>query len=290
MQGGSQGKQQLPAAKEFVQRCSRIAPEMNAKLLLAPMLAAAVAGIDTSFSPQIITTVLNATSTRELTECNGEAAPQMAPQERPRGAEKPPLKRMLFAADDTADSGQQLVQRWQRSALDEICVRVTPSNAAKLAALIRSLPDLVALLRQALPTEPLEHDSAEVPPLGHSTVLLALLYKQMSAEPRDAAENKESASQDLAQTYKASRKYLKQLEAGHLTTFLRFLLLRGRPPLPLSAVPTAPALLPGPLRLQIVQDGITLLDAIVASAEKDNIPNARHAPQVIALHPLLYLK
>ncbi|KAK9916721.1 hypothetical protein WJX75_006244 [Coccomyxa subellipsoidea] len=118
--GGSQGKQQLPAAKEFVQRCSRIAPEMNAKLLLAPMLAAAVAGIDTSFSPQIITTVLNATSTGELTECNGEAAPKMAPQERPRGAEKPPLKRMLFAADDTADSGQQLIVQDGITLLDAV--------------------------------------------------------------------------------------------------------------------------------------------------------------------------
>ncbi len=255
-------------------------PAMNAKLFLAPLLAAAVMVADSSLSQQIIATVLDVSC---MGERNGESVPRDTGQEPQRGAEKPPLKRMLFAADETQADSSQLLQRWQRCALDEICARVTPSNAAKMAALIRILPDLSALLRQALPAQPPQQDTAHWPGLGHSTVLLALLCKEMSAQPQGSTEDQGPESSDLAQAYKAGRKYLKQLEAGHLAAFLRFLLLRSRPPLPSGALPAEPAQLPGPLRLQVVQDGITLLKAIVASAEKDEPLDAGHPAKVCML-------
>ncbi len=87
---------------------------------------------------------------------------------------------------------------------------------------------------------------------------------------------------DLSQTYKASRKHVRQLEARHLVAFLRFLVLRGPPPLPSCRVPAAPAPLSAPLRLRIVQDGITLLEASLASAQKDTCSYARHPSQVLA--------
>ncbi|EIE26521.1 hypothetical protein COCSUDRAFT_64531 [Coccomyxa subellipsoidea C-169] len=277
LDGSQAANQHLPAAKEFLQRCSRVVPAMNAKLFLGPLLAAAVTVAHSSLSPQIIATVLDGSC---MGERNGESLPKDTGQERQRGAEKPPLKRMLFAADETQADSSQLLQRWQRCALDEICARVTPSNAAKMAALIRSLPDLSALLRQALPAQPPQQDTAHWPGLGHSTVLLALLCKEMSAQPQGRTEDQRPESSDLAQAYKAGRKYLKQLEAGHLAAFLRFLLLRSRPPLPSGALPAEPAQLPGPLRLHVVQDGITLLKAIVASAEKDEPLDAGHPAKV----------
>ncbi|BDA40884.1 probable neuroblastoma-amplified sequence at N-terminal half [Coccomyxa sp. Obi] len=274
--GGSETHANLLAVgKEFLQRCARVAPALHAKLFLAPLLAAAIGGIDPSLSPHLISAAVNASSTGGWL---GESAAAEAPQGRPKGLEKLPLKRMLFAADGSGEDGSQLLQRWQKCALDEICEHVTPSNAAKLAALIRSLPDLVALLRQALPAQPPQQDITGWPGMGHSTVLLAVLCKEMSAQDRESAEEGSSdAPTDLSQTYKASRKHVRQLEARHLVAFLRFLVLRGQPPLPSCQ---APAPLPAPLRLQVVQDGIALLEANLASAQKDTPSDARHPSQM----------
>ena len=282
MQGGSEANAHLVAVgKEFLQRCARVAPALHAKLFLAPLLAAAIGGIDSSLSPHLISAAVDAASAGGPAERTGASACAEAPQGRPKGPEKPPLKRMLFAADGSGVDGGRLLQRWQKCALDEICEHVAPSNAAKLAALVRSLPDLVALLRQALPAQPPQHDITGWPGMGHSTVLLAVLCKEMSAQDRDSAEEGSvDAPTELTQTYKASRKYVRQLETRHLVAFLRFLVLHGGPPLPSCQAPAAAAPLPAHLRLQVVQDGITLLEASLASAQKDTPSDARHPSQV----------
>lgn len=263
---------------------------MKAKVFIAPLLAAAVAGIDGSLSMHIVFAAEAEDHARQGVP--GESEPEDAPQEAPRAAERPPLKRMLFAADSARADAGQLLQGWQGAALQEICAQVTPENAVKLAALIRSLPNLAALLQQSLSAAPEQPDAAREPGVRHSTVLLALLCKQMSCRGAkgdrvELSEGGVNASTELQQAWRTSRVHLKQLEPGHLAAFLRFLLMCGRQPLPSCGLPAGAAPLPDPLRLEVAQDGIATLEAALskgakAAAREDKQHSAAQPSQVLA--------
>lgn len=241
-------QQLLQTCRTFVQRSASILPSLNVKLLTAPFFSAAVRNVDVPSSKAFMDRA--AARQAQSKELHGPSA-------------------------------------WRQAAAREIFAHVCPANATKLAMLVRSLPDASPLPSDFQPqadAQPAEEGVAAG--LGPSAVPLILLCKVLSnpvgneassaptASPGDgsaAAAQVNDTANNLQQEYKWCRKYLKQLEAIQLNALLRFTLLGGPQPVQM-ALRLTPLQLPGPLRLQIVQDGISLLKAALAKSSPDAAP------------------
>ncbi len=274
----------LQAAVAWVQRAARAAPGLSAKLFVSPALAAAARSAAPAAAQSMLLAACAAHAppdaegwAAERPTANGDVAAGRA-----AGA-APHARRQLFsaakgngtAAHGSDDSWTAVLAEWHARALAEVLQQVSHANVAKLAALVRSLPDAHAQLSR----------EASQPQLcvGYSAVLLALACKALSEEtPQHEAERgsqpgvaEEAAPEEAAERaqreYKACRKLLRQLAPAHLAALLRYALLQGPHPLGAAlpqcrAAHALRALRPGgALRAQGVQDAVALLQAALGA-------------------------
>jgi hypothetical protein len=235
----SSSQQLLQTAQDFVHRCAALVPDIDVRLLSAPLLSAAVQeeGPDTS------------------------------------------ARCLLAAAAEqtcTRDNGADLVdalERWQGHAAREIHDHVTPSNATKLAALARSLSDATAALAAAQQLRPESGFGQGTVQLILLCKALSLPASEEHPANDDGAAAPEGAEGDATRRYKRCRKYMKQLEAAQLAALLRYALLQGPQPLRIEGVRLTAAHLPGTLRLQIAQDGVALLKHALSRRSAHTLSN-----------------
>ena len=294
-QGASEeALQALQSVSQFLQRASKVAPGLDARLIAGPVIAAALRDVSLEMSRRMfLGLVPQSTSAAELTSNT-----------------KQPLKRALFPehqprADMDDDSRlSDTAQTWTQRAFGQLSRHVNASNASQLASLIRSLNLLQALKSFQDSPEPAGWQG--FPPISQSSVLLAYLVKALPAPATQAdapatspaapnqsdldshpeigvsADGSRPDSQKAAQhqlrsasageapkaaleeAYKRCRKHLRQLEAGQLAALLRFWLLQGPPPLP-STHSSRPELR-GALRLRLLLDGVAAITRLVGKA------------------------
>ena len=310
----TQAQHHLQAARDWVQRAARVGPSLDAMLFVAPLLSAAIRSAAPSAAEEVL---LEATCSAEQAACmqnkhatgdedgpahrpahaagtaNGSAsAPFLSAASHGAGREhaekgRPHAKRQLFAINDEAGreaAAQLLAPRWNACGLAQILEHATATNAAKLAALMRCLPDAEALI-SADGGRSGEESSSPEPRVGHGAVLLAATSSALSEAASSGAPGpgnsgngglqKADAESDLQRQYSACRKLMRQLEPLQLAALLRYLLADGPHPftrvLPGACGEARPAaaLQPGgPLRAQAVQDGVALIQAALAKTAK----------------------
>ena len=286
--------QPLHSAAHFLQRASKVAPGLDARLTAGPVIAAALQGIDPGMSRRMFLGLM----------------PESASAAKHMPHTKEPLKRALFPehqpeADTDGDGRLSLTgPTWTERAFGQISRHVNASNASQLASLIRSLPLEQALC--SLQEPPGSAGLHGLPPLSQSSVLLAYLMKALPAPVTQAdAPRTTTAISDqsdlgshpdtadlavgsrpysrgtarhqlrstpagkapviaLEEAYRRCRKHLRQLEAGQLAALLRFWLLQGPPPLP--GIASSRPELRGAVRLRLLQDGVAAIARLVDKA------------------------
>ena len=138
MQDCSQEVQQsLQSALQFVQRVDKVAPHLDSKWFVAPVIAMALQHMSPELSRKVLQPLMaEGTDVSEHTD---------------RAPAKQPLKRALFPelqpnGNCEGDSyGSALGAVWHRKAINQVSAHISAGNATQLAALLRSLPIQQAL-------------------------------------------------------------------------------------------------------------------------------------------------
>ena len=298
----------LSSAALFVQRASKAAPGLDARLFVGPVIAAALQGASAKMSRTLFLA---------LVPVSASAAEQTTHT-------KQPLKRALFPEHQQqtdVDGDLHLYETaatWTQQAFSQIGRHVSASNASQLASLVRSLPLVQAIRSFQAPPDPA--GSHILPPLSHSTVLLAYLMKALPAPasqqgasvtspaiPHQADVDSHPVSAGLAdgsrpdttraaqqqlrstaagqaleasleEAYKRCRKHLRQLEACQLTALLRFWLLQG--PAPVPGMDSSRPKLHSALRSRMLQDGVAAIMRLV-----DKAPGSPQLPSEVSSWP-----
>ena len=170
MQDCSQEAQQsLQSALQFVQRVDKVAPRLDSKLFVAPVIAMALQHMSPDLSRKVLQPLM-----AESTDFS---------EHRDRAPAKQPLKRALFPepqpnGDCEGDShGSAFGAVWHRKAFSQVSAHISAGNATQLAALIRSLPIQRALAQlQGSAEGSAVHTSLQ---LTYSSVLLVHLVQAL---------------------------------------------------------------------------------------------------------------
>lgn len=308
-QGCPEGDVQgLSSAAHFVQRASKVAAGLDARLFVGLVIAAALQGVSAKMSRKIFLALV----------------PTFASAAEQTTHTTQPLKRALFPEHQQqadADGELHLSQAaaiWTQRAFGQISHHVSASNASQLASLIRSLPLAQALRSFQAPPDPA--GSHSLPSFSQSTVLLVYLIKALPApaSQKDASAtsiaiphqadmdsrpdsagladgsrpDKSRAAQhqlrstsagksleaSMEEAYKRCRKHMRQLEAGQLAGLLRFWLLQG--PAPVPGMNSSRPELHGALRLRVLQDGVAAIMRLV-----DKAPGSPQPPSEVSSWP-----
>jgi len=173
-QGNSdEALQALQSAMQFVQRVSKVAPSLDARLIIGPVIAMTLQDVSAEMSSKALLALIP------------ESAHVSESEQKSRARQ--PLKRALFLEQPQADmDGQSSIsgfkEAWHEQASNQISRYVSASNATQLASLIRSLPLTQSFIRFQGPCDASELH--HLPPLSHSSVFLLYLMKALPAPCR----------------------------------------------------------------------------------------------------------
>ena len=178
-----EAQQSLQSALQFVQRVDKVAPRLDSKWFVAPVIAMALRHMSPDLSRKVLQPLM--AEGTDVSE-HGDGAPA-----------KQPLKRALFPepqpnGDCEGDPyGSAFGAVWHRKAFSQVSAHTSAGNATQLAALIRSLPIQQALAQLHGPDEgSAAHTSLQ---LTYSSVLLVHLVQALPG-PQGMPESHQTSS------------------------------------------------------------------------------------------------